>query len=60
MIKLCKKHERYCGGECIDCIRKVPSIAEQKKKLEIILKKANDARDKRKKIDVSELGVKVK
>ncbi len=38
MIKYCKKHERYHGEDCIDCVRKKPSIEEQKKTLEGILK----------------------
>ena len=39
MIEYCKKHERYHGEGCIDCIRKVPSVKEQEKKLEAELKK---------------------
>lgn len=40
MIHFCKAHERYHGGpDCIDCIRKLPTIAQREKtQLELIEK----------------------
>ena len=44
MIKYCKKHERYHGEKCIDCIRKNPTVKQRdtdlKKALEIVAKES--------------------